>query len=368
MFRVALVMLSALFVFAAMELALRVMYARDQQRGGDLQRKLEQSSLKTLDETEGDYNMSGLVRASDHHDIVYALKPNLEGQFLKKTIKTNRHGFRDKDYEVAKPDKCYRIVGIGDSVMFGWGVDQHECYLDLLEEQLNKLSPPHGEFEVLNYAVPGYNTSMEVNTLELEALRFEPDMVIIQFVNNDYIAPMFMRKKIDYMTLKTSYAWQLMRQRVSAAVGKVDRNNRPENLVSERHARDWTEKEREELRDEYNHLSGYSAFKRSMKRLATLSQEHDFKVIVITGTLRGKQEEQLADACAKHGFHRVEIGPYTDRYLEAHGIPNEKKALRKALWVAPNDHHPNAAGHTIYATAVMDALVELGVVGEAGEI
>ena len=65
--------------------------------------------------------------------MVYELKPGLDGRFQDQPLKTNSHGMRDREYPREKPDGVVRIAGLGDSVMFGWGVGQGEAYLDVLE-------------------------------------------------------------------------------------------------------------------------------------------------------------------------------------------------------------------------------------------
>ena len=52
---------------------------------------------------------------------------------------------------------------MGDSSLFGWGVPFEDSGLKVLERRLNEKFRPQ-KFEVINCAVPGYNTAMEAET------------------------------------------------------------------------------------------------------------------------------------------------------------------------------------------------------------
>lgn len=96
---------------------------------------------------------------------------------------TNRHGQRDIEREVAKPEGTRRVVLLGDSVVVGLGLS----HLDLtISRQLEQLYQQEGyAVEVLNFGVGGYSTRAEVELLRVRALKFDPDMVVLVWVFND---------------------------------------------------------------------------------------------------------------------------------------------------------------------------------------
>lgn len=49
-----------------------------------------------------DIGVSGKIQASKVREIVYELKPNLNGYFKKTRLLTNPQGLRDKSYEIKK--------------------------------------------------------------------------------------------------------------------------------------------------------------------------------------------------------------------------------------------------------------------------
>jgi hypothetical protein len=132
---------------------------------------------------EGPVSFAHMIRLSKNPRIIYELKPNLSVIWEGNSVTLNEEGFRSKSCSARTSEDTFRIVGIGDSVMFGMGAADGEQYLALLENQLNQTFPGR-RWEVINTAVPGYNTVMEVETLREKGLKYEPDIVIIEFCSN----------------------------------------------------------------------------------------------------------------------------------------------------------------------------------------
>lgn len=94
---------------------------------------------------------------------------------------TNAHGQRDVERSLAKAAGVERVLLLGDSVVEGFGL----CDLDdTISRQMEALRP--GQREVLNFGVSGYCTRAEVELLETKGLAFDPDVVVLVFVENDF--------------------------------------------------------------------------------------------------------------------------------------------------------------------------------------
>ena len=57
---------------------------------------------------------------------------------FKVQVKINSKGLRDNEYPYEKPDDTYRILMLGDSFTFGYGVNIEDTMAKVLEENLNK--------------------------------------------------------------------------------------------------------------------------------------------------------------------------------------------------------------------------------------
>jgi hypothetical protein len=112
---------------------------------------------------------------------------NYDGWFAGVPVHINNLGFRDsRDYSLAKSPTTFRIVFLGDSVTFGHGSVYEHTYPYLLEQKLKQWRPGV-DWQVWNLAVPGYNTSQELEHLKEVGPRFSPDLVIVGFFENDLV-------------------------------------------------------------------------------------------------------------------------------------------------------------------------------------
>jgi len=101
------------------------------------------------------------------------------------TITINSHGLRGPDRAYAKPEGVRRILILGDSYTFGYGVSDDETYPAFLE---TKLQAEPGDFQVINMGVNAYGTDQEYLTLLKEGTNYDPDIVVLAFFSeNDFV-------------------------------------------------------------------------------------------------------------------------------------------------------------------------------------
>ena len=132
----------------------------------------------------GDRWLELLHQRSSLPGLPYELAPGMWKRTHGTVIRTNSHGMRERELPIEKPDSVRRIVVLGDSYTFGFGVRAHRAYPRVLEELLNERSPGR-RFEVLNFGVGGYSTQDEAIVLKERALAWDPDLVIVGYVLND---------------------------------------------------------------------------------------------------------------------------------------------------------------------------------------
>jgi hypothetical protein len=113
------------------------------------------------------------------------LAPGYKGWFAGVPVEINSLGFRDvRDYSLDKAAGTFRILVLGDSVTFGHGALSDTTYPYLLEQRLKQWRP-EVKWQVWNLGVPGYNTSTELEYLKLIGQRYQPDLVVVGFFEND---------------------------------------------------------------------------------------------------------------------------------------------------------------------------------------
>ncbi|MBF0619272.1 MAG: SGNH/GDSL hydrolase family protein [Candidatus Omnitrophica bacterium] len=110
----------------------------------------------------------GAYVLSTNRKLVYVGKPNGPGM--------NRYGLRGKEYPLQKGNKK-RIVFMGDSVTDGLNVSGR--FTDLLERTVGNT------YDIINFAVNGYNLIQEAEYLKELGVKFAPDYVLFIVCAND---------------------------------------------------------------------------------------------------------------------------------------------------------------------------------------
>ncbi len=117
---------------------------------------------------------------SKDHNLFWRLKSSISTNselFSAIQYQTNSLGFRGADFP-EKGSKT-RILALGNSCTFGWGVAQNSIYTS----ELQNLQPAT---EVLNCGTPGYSSLQGKRLLAEIASKLKPDILLIMFGWNDH--------------------------------------------------------------------------------------------------------------------------------------------------------------------------------------
>lgn len=110
-------------------------------------------------------------------------------------ITTTSRLFSDLDYsinssgmrgpEVSAKSDTYRIIALGNSCTFGWGVAFGDTWVHRLQKLLNE-QMSNRTIEVINAGVPGYTSLQGKRYLADDLIALQPDMVLVMFGHNDH--------------------------------------------------------------------------------------------------------------------------------------------------------------------------------------
>lgn len=123
------------------------------------------------------------VRAEDHARINHQV---------------NSDGFIDAEYKIPKPADTFRIIMLGDSYTEAIQMADSQRFSQLLEQQLNLLKTK--KFEVINLGYSGYGTAQEYLALQKFGLKYQPDLVVLNFYADNDVSDNSAR--IDYSSSK----------------------------------------------------------------------------------------------------------------------------------------------------------------------
>jgi lysophospholipase L1-like esterase len=131
------------------------------------------------------YRLSAWPFESAKREIPYLTEKdvNLRWRFSPEDGR-NSLGLRNR--EIGKKGRdVFRILFLGDSLVWMGDTSSGKLYTQVAEENLNNVLKTDKRIEVINAGVPGYTTYQELEFLNVYGLDMEPDLVILGFVFND---------------------------------------------------------------------------------------------------------------------------------------------------------------------------------------
>jgi lysophospholipase L1-like esterase len=116
---------------------------------------------------------------------------------------TNSRGIRGPEYSYKKNKNTFRILILGDSYSDGYTVEFNDLFSEVLSKKLNQ--PKNNfQYEIINAGVAGYSTDQEMLFFETEGYKYEPDITILMYYENDHHQNMmpFANEKKPYAVLE----------------------------------------------------------------------------------------------------------------------------------------------------------------------
>jgi lysophospholipase L1-like esterase len=257
---------------------------------------------------------------------------------------------RGPERPLAKAPGVFRIVGIGDSVMFGWGVAEEDGYLAVVERELARRFPGR-RLEAWNLAVPGYNAVQEVESFARKADLLRPDLLVVGWVGNDADLPNFLAERARPWALDGSFLWAFASRRWRADDGRVAGIGLFEAPIDETTHR-YVQR-REDVPRRYWPLVGRDNMMDAYRRLARLTKERGIPVAVVFGA----GPRAFKSFCEELGFLVVESQHRVLRYEQEHGVDRYT-----ALRLSRTDPHPNERGHELIAESLIEAIAARGAI------
>jgi hypothetical protein len=95
-------------------------------------------------------------------------------------VEINAEGLRDRRYPEARVPGLCRMLAVGDSFTWGFGVEREEIWHERIEAR-------HPDWEIVNAGVAGYATDQQLLYLEERGLALRPDVVLLLFHPNDLL-------------------------------------------------------------------------------------------------------------------------------------------------------------------------------------
>ena len=116
--------------------------------------------------------------------------PNLKAWWTQEGVafvEVNSLGYRDKEHRKEKGEREFRIAFLGDSYTEAVQVDFEEAYWSVVRRKLSHCRAFSGrEIVPMNFGISGYGTAQAMEVLRHVVWDYDPDLVVLGFVANDF--------------------------------------------------------------------------------------------------------------------------------------------------------------------------------------
>ena len=252
-------------------------------------------------------------------------------------VKINSSGLRDTEYALERTKNKRRMLVLGDSFGWGFGVEIEDRFSEILERK-------YPNWEIINASVSGYSTDQQYLYLKEQGIRFQPDVICLLFCDNDfdnnikseaywYFKPYFtvdgenlklhnapvpestIRQKLDRYFYGKTYLWGRIYNRLAPFLFRHEKKN--------------------QNRDRKN---SYQVTQRLIKELNTLALSNNAEFILVSIPIDQEKRKVLQTISTQENI------PYCA--MDSHFMGNQKQ------FCFPIDVHWNSEGHKTAAEAI----------------
>jgi lysophospholipase L1-like esterase len=297
----------------------------------------------------------GNVEIYEPHPVLYwRLKPN-QNCFTKidrKPVHVNSLGTRGPEFQPTKPANTLRILSLGDSRTFGWGLSEAETYSGLLEQWLQQRLGSKQRVEVINAGVNAWSYAQMHVFFRDFGLKYQPDFVLLADANlwtqfSEASSPEFIQSFLRRVRLKNflrrfatyhyvfEYKLKEVYERTRTKFIPIDPRQDP--FFKEQQQRDPDAFFRQ-------HIEGVCRLARS---------NHIAPVLIYLPTLEHLATNEPSNVL------RVKLQVSQQLHVPLVDLTPELKPLDKAAFLPGDLAHLNAAGNELVARRVFATLTNL---------
>jgi hypothetical protein len=263
-------------------------------------------------------------------------------------VSLNARGYRGRELTLPRTSDLTRVVVLGDSIAFGFGVSDEQTFPHLLDVRDNGI-------EAGNRAVPGYGPGQALLVLQHDGLSEDPDVVVLAVcLRNDFVDAVLPVALYDGVRPRPRF--RLVEDRLVLDTGSMRRSgmeralqwlgdyshlfNRLQAMVPRREAapgHDWRYRKQEALRDPDYALRLSLALVLEMARLCRRSGAELLVSSFPSGLnyeMRSKLAERFLDSLKAEGVWVIDMGAR----FRALGLTPAAVALDTTGHLSPRGH------------------------------
>ena len=268
-----------------------------------------------------------------------------------KPIHVNSNSTRGKEFDEKKPANVYRILSLGDSRTFGWGLSESETYSGLLESFLRDHFGNKLKIEVINAGVNAWSYGQIYIYLKDIGMRYNPDLVILseanlwtQFSENqskEFVRKMSRRVWLKNLLRRSAIYHYIVEIKLKKYYEKYRKKFIP------------VDPGKDQLFIDYQKSDPSLFFEDQIKKICELLKTKNVKCLIIylptEDLLISKKTNIILKI--KRKVSQVYDFPLID-------FTADFSVANVTLFLSGDQVHPNAAGNRIIAQRISDQIVE----------
>jgi lysophospholipase L1-like esterase len=283
--------------------------------------------------------------------LYWRLKPNQDcfTKIDRKPVHINSHGTRGPEFQMPKPPGTFRILSLGDSRTFGWGLAQAETYSELLRAALQSAWGNATNVEVINAGVNAWSYPQMLAYFREVGLGYQPDCVILAEANlwtqfSEKNSPEFVRKFMSRVRLKNA----LRRSALYHFVVEVQLKN-----FYERHRTKFipVDPAQDTLFREQQQADPAGVFRSAVEDICRLALTNHIRPIVLFLPALTDMESTNTPLVLE-----VKRGACTNPAVTLVDLTPDLKPQGKALYLEADPVHFNAQGNELIARRLFETM------------
>jgi len=288
--------------------------------------------------------------------IPIGLLPSIQTYYKGAPFSTNEYGFRDRSFVAEGKADVTRIAVFGGSVTMGAGVSNDQIYSRQLQDILDQTHP--GQYEVLNFAIAGYNSRRYIRLYDMIVSAYKPDVIMCAVHYGSWDTPLAPPAE---PTAGAETPWwkiwefDLRRWLSQFSFAYIGARGEVQQWLAE-HGSDWQQR-LAAVRTPSARAPGEPVTNRDLLE-TFISERRTEGIPVVIVCLKQPWESPLRNNRAVQQRMAQWGEQLEGAYLiDAHDVLDSKINIHHRIY--PGDNHPNAEAHNLYAEAIAEKLLPI---------
>jgi lysophospholipase L1-like esterase len=253
------------------------------------------------------------------------------------TYRIGAHGFRDLDFPAGKRPAELRILALGDSFTFGFGVQLEDSWPQQLEALLRRERANPVEVVNAGFACLSFTCGMFHPWVEQEGVRLAPDLAIVGFCLNDMgSVPLLSYPRVPAEPVLGGFSKLL------------------DGIVREVRQRQVLAMPRDMSTAVLAAPDGWNLAQGGLRLLKAILDKRNVPLLVVVFPMLSELGDRYPYA-KLHAMVREFCGSAQIRCLDL--LPAFAHEDEQSLWAHETDQHPNDQGMRIIAAAIHEYLL-----------